>query len=176
MPDENTYGAKPSRAERLPTEAIVSNRDADRGAIEDRTGGPTAPAETHHSLHQPGLFGEDAQLSVQPRTLPRAADPLDARAAWQKPLGELQLQLNSSTYYTWLHDTWVEGYEDGEFHVGTPNTYARDWLENRLRPLVRKTIKSIVGRNVDVKFLVRARRVTDSDRRPATALRRHRSA
>lgn len=80
----------------------------------------------------------------------------------KKLLGELQLQLEPNAYHTWLHDTWVEGYEDGEFFIGTPNTYTRDWLENRLRPLVNKTLKSIVGRSVDVKFLVRTRQVKDA--------------
>ena len=124
----------------------------------------TAPAYSYNgaTVQQPGLFGDDA-LVIQPaRAVVRPADPFDARAAWQKLLGELQLQLEPNAYHTWLHDTWVEGYEDGEFFIGTPNTYARDWLENRLRPLVNKTLKSIVGRSVDVKFLVRTRQVKDA--------------
>lgn len=100
------------------------------------------------------------------QTLGRAVEnPMEsaqARAVWQKALGELQLQLAPSTYSTWLHDTWVEAYEDGEYVVGTPNTYARDWLHNRLRALVRKTLKGIVGRTVDVRFIVKAREVQDA--------------
>ena len=113
-------------------------------------------------VQQPGLFGDQVLQFETTPAAPRAAEIFDARAAWQKLLGDMQLQLEPNAYHTWLHDTWVEGYEDGEFFIGTPNTYARDWLENRLRPLVRKTLKSIVGRNVDVKFLVRAREVKDA--------------
>lgn len=114
------------------------------------------------------LFDADPAPSLVPQVEAEVVPEVDARAIWQKTLGELQLQLNSSTYYTWLHDTWVEAYEDGDFIVGTPNTYARDWLENRLRPLVRKTIKSILGRNVDVRFVVRPRVVQEAtNARPA---------
>ncbi len=120
-----------------------------------------APASQTHTVHQPGLFGDESLVHPHTQRAARSADEFDARAAWQKLLGELQLQLEPNAYHTWLHDTWVEGYEDGEFYIGTPNTYARDWLENRLRPLVRKTLKSIVGRSVDVKFLVRLRQVKE---------------
>jgi chromosomal replication initiator protein len=122
-----------------------------------------APRSTDGYAHQPGLFGDEPVIRQQSHAPPRAAEALDAHAVWQKLLGEMQLQLEPNAYHTWLHDTWVEGYEDGEFFIGTPNTYARDWLANRLRPLVRKTLKSIVGRNVDVKFLVRTREVKESN-------------
>ncbi len=123
---------------------------------------PPVQTSAQSLVHQPGLFGDQVLQFETAHAAPRAAEIFDARAAWQKLLGDMQLQLEPNAYHTWLHDTWVEGYEDGEFFIGTPNTYARDWLENRLRPLVRKTLKSIVGRNVDVKFLVRARQVKDA--------------
>lgn len=93
---------------------------------------------------------------------------VDARAIWKKALGELQLQLTASTYFTWLHDTWVEGYEDGEFIIATPNPYACDWLQNRLRKNIKSTLQHVVGRMVEVKFIVRPRQVTDAtNARPA---------
>ncbi len=85
-------------------------------------------------------------------------ESINAHGLWQKTLGELQLQLASSTYYTWLHNTWVEAYEDGDLIVGTANTYARDWLDNRLKGVVRRTLKSIAGRTLDVQFIVASQR------------------
>lgn len=130
-----------------------------------------APAVAAPASHESAELSDDllpAELCGEVVVEPRRAPETDWRAVWQKTLGELQLQLASSTYYTWLHDTWLEGYEDGEFIVGTANTYARDWLENRLRNLVRKTLKGIVGRTVDVKFVVRPRIVQDPpNARPA---------
>jgi chromosomal replication initiator protein len=91
-----------------------------------------------------------------------------ARSDWQKLLGELQLQLAPSAYYTWLHDTWVEAYEDNGYIIGTPSPYARDWLEKRLRQLIRKTLRNILGHNADVRFIIRPRALQDSpSARPA---------
>lgn len=94
----------------------------------------------------------------EPMATESTSDGVNAHNLWQKTLGELQLQLASSTYYTWLHNTWVEAYEDGDLIVGTANTYARDWLDNRLKGVVRRTLKSIAGRTLDVQFIVAAQR------------------
>ena len=76
-------------------------------------------------------------------------------------LSELALQMPSATYDTWVRDTVVMGYEDGEFIIGMPNAYARDWLENRLRPTIKRTLSSIMRRSVQVQFRVRPRPVAD---------------
>ncbi len=87
---------------------------------------------------------------------------IDPLAVWQKTLSELQLQLASSTYHTWLHGTWVDAYEDGAFYIATDNPYGRDWLQHRLRSMVKRTLKHIVGHMVEVNFIVRPRVTVDS--------------
>jgi chromosomal replication initiator protein len=76
-------------------------------------------------------------------------------------LGELALPMPSATYNTWVRDTWVIAYEDGEFIIGIPNAYARDWLENRLRHKIKRALSSIVHRSVQVNFKVSPRPVVD---------------
>ncbi len=78
----------------------------------------------------------------------------DAHTVWQLTLGELAIGMPSATFDTWLRDTRVLAYEDGEFIIGLPNAYARDWLENRLRTQVKRILRSIVHRSVQVKFRV----------------------
>jgi chromosomal replication initiator protein len=68
----------------------------------------------------------------------------------------------SSTFDTWVRDTVVIGYEDGEFLIGMPNAYARDWLENRLRHTIKRTLSSIMHRAVQIQFRVRPRPVQDA--------------
>ncbi len=91
-------------------------------------------------------------------------DPVrfDPHSVWQTLLSELALQMPSASYNTWVRDTWVLGYEDGEFMIGIPNAYARDWLENRLRNKIKRTLGSLVHRSVQVSFRVCPRQVTDA--------------
>ncbi|MDH7489146.1 MAG: chromosomal replication initiator protein DnaA [Anaerolineae bacterium] len=86
-------------------------------------------------------------------------DKLTPLEAWQATLGELQLQLAKSTFDAWLKDTTLVAAEDGVYTIGARNSYARDWLDNRMRGLVKRTLTRIVGRQVDVRFIVDAKPV-----------------
>jgi len=79
---------------------------------------------------------------------------MDAKRTWQTALGELQLQLTKATFDTWLKDTFGVAYEDGTVIVGVRNAYAKDWLENRLYTHIARTLSGIIGRTVEVRFVV----------------------
>ncbi|MBX3014558.1 MAG: chromosomal replication initiator protein DnaA [Caldilineaceae bacterium] len=91
-----------------------------------------------------------------------AKQEFDPHVIWQMLLSELSLQMQSATYNTWVRDTWVIAYEDGEFIVGLPNAYARDWLENRLRHKIKRVLGSLIHRSVQVQFRVCPHPVSDS--------------
>jgi chromosomal replication initiator protein len=73
---------------------------------------------------------------------------------WHAALGDLQLQLTKATFDTWVKQTQVVAYEDGTFIIGVQNGYAKDWLENRLRGPIQRTLTSILNRSVEVRFVV----------------------
>jgi chromosomal replication initiator protein len=74
--------------------------------------------------------------------------------AWEIARSQLRLQMSKGTYETWVRDTVYLAHEDGAFVIGVANAYARDWLSQRLRPLIKRTLASIVGHAVDVTFVV----------------------
>ncbi len=73
---------------------------------------------------------------------------------WQTALGELQLQLTAATFDTWLGRTRLISSEDGTFIIGVHNGYAKDWLENRLLTMIKRTLTKLIGRSVEVRFVV----------------------
>ena len=73
---------------------------------------------------------------------------------WQAALGELQLQMSKPTFDTWVKPAKVMSYEDGEFIVGVPSAYIKDWLEQRLLSSFKRSLTGILGRSVDVTFIV----------------------
>jgi chromosomal replication initiator protein len=77
-----------------------------------------------------------------------------AKGVWEAALGALQLQVTKSNYQTWLKDTIGLSYKNDQFIVGVPNTFTVEWLEKRLRHLVKKTLSDIVGGPVEVEFQV----------------------
>jgi chromosomal replication initiator protein len=73
---------------------------------------------------------------------------------WPAALGELQLQMPQATFDTWLRDSRLLKHEDGLFVVGVKNGYAKDWLENRLLGTVKRTLVRLIGRTVEIQFIV----------------------
>jgi chromosomal replication initiator protein len=79
---------------------------------------------------------------------------MQSEQVWQAVLGQLQLEMSKATFETWVRDTQLLAHEDGAHIVGVPNAYAKDWLENRLLNTVKRTLAGIVGRSVEVRFVV----------------------
>ena len=108
----------------------------------------------------PSIDINDSELDLEAdEAYPPAS--FDPHAVWQTLLSDLALQMPPASYNTWVRDTWVVGYEDGEFLIGIPNAYARDWLENRLRNKIKRALSTLVQRSVQVNFRVCPRPVAD---------------
>jgi len=64
--------------------------------------------------------------------------------------------MTKPTFDTWLKNTRAISYEDGTIIIGVHNAYAKDWLENRLLSVIKRTLVGIVNRAVEAKFVLNA--------------------
>ena len=83
---------------------------------------------------------------------------MKAEQIWQAALGELQLQMTKATFDTWVKNTSLVSCEDGAFVIAVQNAFAKDWLENRLLTIIKRTLVGIVGHAVEIKFIVQAQK------------------
>ncbi len=74
--------------------------------------------------------------------------------AWKATLGELELQMTKATFNTWLKDTSLLQHKENTYVVGVRNAYAKDWLENRLRDTILRTLTAIANGPVEIQFVV----------------------
>lgn len=79
---------------------------------------------------------------------------MNADQIWPAALGELQLQMTQATFDTWLRDSRMVKYEDGVLVIGVKSGYAKDWLEARLLPTIKRTLARLTGQTVEIKFIV----------------------
>ena len=77
-----------------------------------------------------------------------------AKSIWESALGKLQIQVSKANYTTWLSNSQGLRCQDSIFVVSVPNVFIAEWLSKRLYPLVRKTLVDIMGKDVDVQFVV----------------------
>ena len=83
--------------------------------------------------------------------------PRSAQEIWETALGELQLQVSKSNYRTWLVKTVGLSYQENQFVIGVPNTFAAEYLDKNQRSLIEKTLIGLTRHNVKVKFHVDGR-------------------
>jgi chromosomal replication initiator protein len=81
-----------------------------------------------------------------------------AKEIWGTVLGELQSQITSTNFDTWLKDTVGLGYEGDYFVVGVPSPFAIEWLEKRLGSLIQKTLMGVIGQEVNVCFQIQSQK------------------
>ncbi len=83
---------------------------------------------------------------------------------WQATLGELELALQRPVYENWLKDTRFVAYEDGVYIIAVKSSFAKEWLDQRLRGMIKRRLDRLSGRSVDVSFIVRPEHTkTDED-------------
>ena len=90
-----------------------------------------------------------------------------AQKIWEAALGELQIQVSKPNFDTWLKDTTGTSYQGDIFVVGVPNVFIAEWLKNRLLSLIKRTLSNIIGKNVNVQFLIQASSPADTQLTPA---------
>jgi chromosomal replication initiator protein len=64
------------------------------------------------------------------------------------------MELPRAAFDTWVRDAEYLAYEDSTFIIGVRNAYARDWLEDRLLATAKRVLTGILGKSVDVRFVV----------------------
>ena len=74
--------------------------------------------------------------------------------AWQSTQGELELNVGRGSYATWLKSTKYVSYEDGQFFVGVPNGYVKEWLEHRMLSDIKRLLSERMTRSVEVSFVL----------------------
>jgi hypothetical protein len=117
-------------------------------------------AETVHT----GQDGGETLPATPPHLLATEQDerypPPDKEvlALWQSALSELELQMTRATFDTWLRPSkllaWEPNSSSTRVVLGVPNSYVKDWLENRLIVPIRRTLADIAGQPVEIEFQV----------------------
>ncbi len=75
-------------------------------------------------------------------------------AIWDETLSILQGQMTKAMFNSVMQSTSLVGAENDTYIVNAGSAMAKDWLENRLKNVVRRTLTNVVGAKVEVEFRV----------------------
>ena len=80
------------------------------------------------------------------------SEPPDFQEAWQMVASQLRMEMKRTDYETWVQALKPLGFKEGVFRLGAANSYARDWVESRLRMRISRLLESIFHLEVTVHF------------------------
>jgi hypothetical protein len=78
---------------------------------------------------------------------------LDSVALWKQALHELRFQMTRATFDTCMQGTYIADMGEDVVTIAVHSRYARAWLENRLLPLVQRTLTGLLGKPVSVQVV-----------------------
>ncbi|HUV81409.1 MAG TPA: chromosomal replication initiator protein DnaA [Patescibacteria group bacterium] len=73
---------------------------------------------------------------------------------WQAVLAQIQLNISQANFATWFKDTGITDYKEGQIIVSTPNSFAKEWLENKYGKTIFKIFYNLDKEIKEVKYVV----------------------
>jgi chromosomal replication initiator protein len=80
-----------------------------------------------------------------------------AKEIWDIALGDLQIQVSKPNYRTWFSKTVGISYENNQFVIGVPNTFAAEYLEKNQLSLIEKALNGLTAPDTRIVFQVNGR-------------------
>ncbi|MDO8424801.1 MAG: chromosomal replication initiator protein DnaA [bacterium] len=88
---------------------------------------------------------------------------------WQAVLAQIQLTLSPANFTTWFKGTNIISAKDGEIIVSTPNSFTKEWLEQKYNRQIFKILHSLDDGVNGIKYLTQKAELK-TFRRPETLL------
>ena len=68
---------------------------------------------------------------------------MELQELWAAALGEIELQISKANYKTWLQNTSIVNRNNGIVTVAVPNSFTKEWLENKYHKFILKSLRNI---------------------------------
>ena len=78
----------------------------------------------------------------------------DHKNIWDDALEVLESKISKANFNTWFKDTFITKIDDGIVYIGVPNTFVRDWLNNKFHKDILKTLRDISNEVRSLEFNV----------------------
>ncbi len=73
---------------------------------------------------------------------------------WQTALGEIEIQISKPNFATWLKNSQLLDKQEGVVLVGLPNTFAKEWVENKYQKIILNALRNHDESTKKVQFTV----------------------
>ncbi len=90
---------------------------------------------------------------------------------WQAVLAQIQLNISSANFATWFKNTQIISYQDGGVLVSVPNSFAKEWLEQKYNKIIFKILHNLDQNIKKIKYEVGKSKTTIIEKIPSLSIR-----
>lgn len=73
---------------------------------------------------------------------------------WQSVLSQVQLNISPANFATWFANTKISSLEDGIITISVPNSFSKEWMEQKYNKDIFKILKSLDDNIKEVQYIV----------------------
>ena len=73
---------------------------------------------------------------------------------WQAVLAQIQLNISQANFATWFKNTEINSFKEGKVIVSVPNSFVKEWLENKYNKAIFKILHDLSEGIKDVKYII----------------------
>ncbi len=74
---------------------------------------------------------------------------------WKAALGEIELQVSKANFKTWLQNTSITDKKGGIVTVAVPNSFTKEWLENKYHKFILRSLRNLESEIKDVTYQIK---------------------
>jgi len=79
---------------------------------------------------------------------------LDHKSLWTSVLADIELNVSPANFGTWFRNTCITREEEGMIFLGVPNTFVKDWLNNKYHKLILRSIRELYPEIRGVEYII----------------------
>jgi chromosomal replication initiator protein len=73
---------------------------------------------------------------------------------WQKALAQIQLNISPANFTTWFKNTGIFSIENDAVVIKTPNSFVKEWLENKYNKFVFKALRDLDENIREISYII----------------------
>lgn len=85
---------------------------------------------------------------------------------WQSILAEVQLNISQANFNTWFKNTKLIELDDGTAKIAVPNSFAKEWLENKYTDTILKAIKETEQSVEEITYTIKKKKEEEETSKP----------
>jgi len=80
---------------------------------------------------------------------------MELNELWKAALGEIELQVSRANFKTWLQNTSIVDKKDGVVTIAVPNSFTKEWLENKYHKFILKSLRNLESEIKEVNYQIK---------------------